>query len=70
MDKHYFLTTSWSGSVNINIPNPESGQIEHDDFLWVTIEDIKDIDNTEIPIYLLEKALKIAGFDTNDKTRS
>ena len=33
--------------------------------LQPTIDEIKDIDNTEIPIYLLEKALKIAGFDEN-----
>ena len=65
-DKYYFLTTKWAGDVNVDIPNPESGEIEHDDYAWATIEDIKEIDNTEIPIYLLEKALKIAGFDSDE----
>lgn len=62
-EKHYFLTLKWTGSVNVNKPNPKTNMIEHDDWRWASIEDIKQIANTEIPIYLLEKALKIAGFD-------
>jgi ADP-ribose pyrophosphatase YjhB (NUDIX family) len=58
-DKYYFLAKKWSGNVNIYKPNPKTGDIEHDYYKWATIEDIKDIDNTEIPIYLLEKALDI-----------
>ena len=65
-EKYYFLVQKWGGSVNISKPNPKSGLIEHDDWRWTTIDGIKDIANTEIPIYLLEKALKIAGFDTNE----
>ena len=68
--KYYFLTRKWAGTVNINKPNPHTGQVEHDDWKWATIEQIKDIANSEIPIYLLEKALKIVGFNTNDKTKS
>ena len=58
-----FFTQKWSGDVKVNKPNPETDEIEHDDWKWVTIEDIKEIENTEIPIYLLEKALKFTGFD-------
>mgnify|MGYP001400737920 CR=1 FL=1 len=61
--KYVFLTQKWSGEVNVDKPNPESGKIEHDDWKWSTIEDIKEIDNTEIPIYLLEKALEISKND-------
>ena len=64
--KYYFLTRKWTGTVNVNKPNPHTGQIEHDDWKWATINDIKDIANSEIPIYLLEKALKIAGFDSDE----
>ena len=64
--KHYFLTQKWSGNVKIDKPNPVTNKIEHDDWMWATINQIKEIDNTEIPIYLLEKALKIAGFDKNE----
>jgi len=55
--KYYFLAKKWSGDVNVKIPNPETGQIEHDDYKWATLDEIKDIANSEIPIYLLEKAL-------------
>ena len=64
--KYYFLTQKWTGDVDINKPNPKTNEIEHDDYKWLTIEKIKEIDNTEIPIYLLEKALKVAGFDYNE----
>tara|TARA_Y100000593_G_scaffold83468_1_gene157318 strand:+ start:2246 stop:2710 length:465 start_codon:yes stop_codon:yes gene_type:complete len=58
--KYYFLATKWSGEVDVSIPNPKTGFIEHDDYKWASISDIKDIDNTEIPIYLLEKALEMS----------
>ena len=58
--KYYFLTQKWHGTVNINQPNPHTGEIEHDDYKWATIDEIKEIDNTEIPIYLLEKGLEMS----------
>ena len=58
--KYYFLTTKWTGEVNVDKPNPHTGDIEHDDYRWATIEEIKDIDNSEIPIYLLEIALEMS----------
>ena len=57
--KYYFLTTTWSGDINISKPNPITGEVEHDDWKWLTIEEIKDLENSEIPIYLLEKALEL-----------
>jgi len=65
-NKHYFLTQKWSGDVNVDNPNPKTKEIEHDAYKWVTIGEIKDIADTKIPIYLLEKALKLAGFDKNE----
>ena len=58
-EKHYFLTQKWTGDVNVDRPNPKTDEIEHDDYKWATINEIKDIDDTNIPIYLLEKALEI-----------
>ena len=58
--KHYFLTQKWTGEVSVDKPNPKTAEIEHDAYKWATIEEIKDIDNTEIPIYLLEKAIEMA----------
>ena len=59
-EKFYFYAKSWDGSVDVGIPNPETDEIEHDDYKWATIDDIKDLANTEIPIYLLEKALEMS----------
>tara|TARA_R100000664_G_C2673354_1_gene84430 strand:+ start:105 stop:557 length:453 start_codon:yes stop_codon:yes gene_type:complete len=59
-EKYYFWTKNWSGSVNVSKPNPKTGEIEHDAYKWVTINDIKDIEDSEIPIYLLEKALEMS----------
>jgi 8-oxo-dGTP pyrophosphatase MutT (NUDIX family) len=65
-EKFYFLTQKWSGDVNVDKPNPKTDKIEHDDWKWATIDEIKEIENTEFPIYLLREALKLAGFDENE----
>jgi 8-oxo-dGTP pyrophosphatase MutT (NUDIX family) len=62
-EKFFFMTQKWSGEVDVDKPNPESGEIEHDDWKWVTINEIKEMENIEIPIYLLEKALEISKND-------
>ena len=62
-EKHYFLTQKWSGEVNVDRPNPETGEIEHDDWKWITIDEIKELDNSTIPNYLLEKAIEISKND-------
>ena len=59
-NKYYFMTEKWSGTVNVDKPNPKTNEVEHDAYQWVTIEDAKDIDNSKIPIYLLEKALEMS----------
>ena len=61
--KHYFLTYKWSGAIKIDKPNPISDEIEHDDWKWATIDEIKELSNSEIPIYLLEKALEMSKND-------
>ena len=62
-EKHYFLTQKWTGDVNVDRPNPETDEIEHDAYRWLTIEDIKELENSKIPNYLLEKALEISKND-------
>lgn len=63
--KHYFLTLEWSGEINVDIPNPITGEVEHDDWRWSSLDQIKDLDNSEIPIYLLEKALEMHKNETD-----
>tara|TARA_R110002020_G_scaffold109834_2_gene254062 strand:- start:766 stop:1215 length:450 start_codon:yes stop_codon:yes gene_type:complete len=62
-EKFYFLTQKWSGEVKVDKPNPETGEIEHDDWKWMTIDEIKELENSKIPNYLLEKALEISKND-------
>ena len=64
-EKFFFLTKKWTGEVKVNKPNPETDEIEHDDWKWLTIDEIKDIEDSEIPIYLLEKALEISKNEDN-----
>tara|TARA_R100000315_G_C5095253_1_gene54666 strand:+ start:23 stop:469 length:447 start_codon:yes stop_codon:yes gene_type:complete len=59
-DKHMFLTQKWTGEVNVDKPNPKTGDIEHDAYKWLTLEQIKDLEDNKIPIYLLEKALEVS----------
>ena len=63
--KHCYLTQKWSGEVNIDKPNPHTGEIEHDAYKWASVEQIKRLENSEIPIYLLEKALEKVKNETS-----
>ena len=63
--KHYYLTQNWTGDVNVDNPNPHTGEIEHDAYKWASVEQIKRIENSEIPIYLLEKALEKVKNETS-----
>ena len=62
-EKYYFLTQKWTGDVNVDRPNPETDEIEHDAYKWLTIDEIKELENSKIPNYLLEKALEISKND-------
>mgnify|MGYP001211546807 CR=1 FL=1 len=64
-DKFVFLTQKWTGEVNVDKPNPKTGEIEHDAYKWLTIHEIKELADNKIPIYLLEKALEIAKNENN-----
>ena len=45
--------------------NPKTDEIEHDAYKWLTIDEIKQLANNKIPIYLLEKALEISKNENN-----
>ena len=64
-NKYYFMTQRWTGEVNVDKPNPKTGKIEHDAYKWVTINEIKEIEDTKIPIYLLQKALEMSQNEQN-----
>ena len=65
LDKYMFMTQKWTGEVNVDKPNPKTGDVEHDAFKWLTIDEIKELEDNKIPIYLLEKGLKLVELDKN-----
>ena len=54
--RYTFVTTNWTGAVQLK-PNPKTDILEHDDHKWATIEEIKDLEQSIIPNYILRKAL-------------
>ena len=54
--RYTFVTTKWTGEINLK-PNPKTDILEHDDHKWATIEEIKDLEQSIIPNYILRKAL-------------
>jgi 8-oxo-dGTP pyrophosphatase MutT (NUDIX family) len=64
-EKYMFLTQKWTGEVNVDKPNPKTDEIEHDAYKWLTIDEIKELADNKIPIYLLEKALEISKNENN-----
>ncbi len=64
--KHFFLALQWENEAKI-VPNPKTGILEHDGLQWAPKSYIESIENTEIPIYLVNKALKIQERKQNDQ---
>ena len=54
--RHTFVTTKWTGKVKLK-PNPKTDIIEHDEYKWLTIDEIKSLEQSIIPNYILSKAL-------------
>jgi len=54
--RHIFVTTKWTGKVKLK-PNPKTDIIEHDEYKWLTIDEIKSLEQSIIPNYILSKAL-------------
>ena len=60
-DKVYYYAFPYNRDKILLLPNPESGFIEHTDYEWVTIDQIKEYEKQELttfPIYLLRMALE------------
>jgi 8-oxo-dGTP pyrophosphatase MutT (NUDIX family)/vacuolar-type H+-ATPase subunit E/Vma4 len=53
--KHFFATRDYDGEVYFR-PNHETGEIEHDEYKWVSIEQLKDIQNSVVPLSIVKKA--------------
>lgn len=55
--KHYYTTRDYSGNVSLD-PNPKTDILEHDDYKWVSTEEIEELgQQTTVDVYLLKKAI-------------
>ena len=56
--KYFFVTRDWDGVVQLQ-QNPETGEVEHDDYKWVTIEELADIRDSVVPVSTVRKGLNL-----------
>ena len=60
-DKVYYYAFPYNRDKILLLPNPESGFVEHTNYEWATIDQIKEYEKQELttfPIYLLRMALE------------
>jgi len=56
-NKYFFIISEWDGAVKL-IKNPKTGILEHIEYKWLTISEIKELEKSIIPAYLLKKGLE------------
>ena len=54
--KYFFTTRDYDGVVSLQ-PNPVTGIIEHDEYRWVTIDELAGFRNSIVPLNIVRKAL-------------
>ena len=54
--KYMFVTTKWTGEIEFK-ENPHTGIIEHDDYRWVTFNELEKMHQSIVPNYLVRKSL-------------
>ena len=56
--KYFFVTRDYDGTVSLE-PNPKTGIIEHDEYRWVTLEELTEFRDSLVPASIVRKALNI-----------
>lgn len=56
--KHFFVTRDYDGAVSIK-PNPETGITEHDDYKWMSIEELSEIEKSIVSIPIIKRAMSL-----------
>jgi len=57
LTKFYFVSRSWKGQIQIPITQL-NGVIEHDQYKWCSIDELKEQEDLIIPVSVFIKALK------------
>ena len=55
--RYIFVATNWTGEIELK-PNPKTDITEHDDYKWAAIDEIKELEQSIIPNYILSKAME------------
>ena len=55
--RHFFTTKNYSGKIEFK-ENPESGEIEHNDYKWVTLKQYEKMDDLSIKPEEIKKAME------------
>ena len=56
--KYFFATRDYDGVVTLE-PNPETGVVEHDEFKWMSVEELSDIRESIVPLSVVRRALSL-----------
>jgi len=56
--KHFFVTRDWDGVVRLE-ENPETGEVEHDDYKWATLDELREIKESIVLEAIVKKGLEI-----------
>ena len=56
--KYFFATRDYDGVVTLE-PNPETGVVEHDEFKWMSVEELSDIRESIVPLSVIRRALSL-----------
>jgi 8-oxo-dGTP pyrophosphatase MutT (NUDIX family) len=56
--KYFFATRDYDGTITLE-PNPETGVTEHDEYKWMSIEELSDIRESIVPLSVVRKALSL-----------
>jgi len=56
--KYFFVTRDYDGSISLR-PNPETDIIEHDEYRWMSVEELSQIRKSIVPILIIRRALSI-----------
>jgi len=59
-DKYVFATTEFSGNIEF-APNPKTGLTEHEEYRWLTPQEISELKLSIVPHYVLEIAKEKLG---------
>lgn len=56
--KYFFVTRDYDGAVSLE-PNPTTGIVEHDEYRWVTLEELAEFRESVVPVSVVRKALNL-----------